>query len=352
MNPSSYRRGLLSLDEKYTTERTQGFSINDDCVHEPQMYVELYGEEARIISQGDGPIANLSFSVDPNASEGSYHITLISGDLSDTSETAIPHLKMRGKFFVGEPPPVSIVCTPECDTTLTRGDTLTIYTTLTNHHWEGVTASVFMYGTVTPDSMNPFLVIDTTYVYLPPNGRVSSFSEIEVPGYAPLRHYVFTGYVCEEDNTYDNDSFGFDVVDSLGIMGGGGPEIASSQNRWRLITNWFQSIDNKEDGDLTQSSPYLPKEAALSQNYPNPFNPHTTIRYELPEGISRGVTLTIYNLRGHIVREVDIDIEDPGIYEYVWDGREESGFRVASGIYFYSLRIGDKCITKKMSLVR
>ncbi len=253
---------------------------------------------------------------------------------------------------MGDPPPVSIVCTPECDTSLTRGDTLTIYTTLTNHYWEGVTASVFLYGTVTPDSMNPFLVIDTTYVYLPPNGRVSSFSEVEVPGYAPLRHYVFTGYVCEVDSVYDTDSFGFDVVDSLGKVGGGGPEISFADNAWKLITNWFQSIEENEEDDHLLPSSDIPKKMALSQNYPNPFNPHTTIRYEIPEGINRNVTLKIYNLRGHLVKEESLELVDPGTYEYVWDGRDEYGLEVSSGIYFYRLTVGDKIITKKMSLMR
>lgn len=359
----AYDESVLSLTEKTTTGRTQGFSVNDGCAQHPQSYVELYGEASSMISQGSGSVANLSFSVDPDAVEGSYHITLTSGDLSDTSEVAVPHLKMRGKFFIGEPPPVSIVCTPECDTTLERGDTLnttlergdtlTIYTTLTNHHWQGVTASVFMYGTVTPDSMNPFLVIDTTYVYLPPNARVSSFAEIEVPGYAPLKHYLFTGYSGESQAIYDTDSFGFDIVDTTGIMEGGGPEMASSDTPWKLLTGWFGAAGQpQDDKEESFSSPAIPKSLSLSQNYPNPFNPHTTIRYGIPEGISAAVKLTIYSLRGKRIKTADLDSTMPGIREYTWDGRDDSGLEVPSGVYIYRLAVGNKVITKKMSLVR
>jgi hypothetical protein len=348
----NYDEGILLLDEKITTNRTSNFEIIGDCVEDEDKYIGLYGGESYSLSPGDGPVMELSFSVDPEATEDSYHITLTRGDLADTSDVAIPHLKMRGKFFVGDPPPVSIVCSPISDTTLTRGDTLVFHTVLTNHHWEGITASVFMYGTVTPAGMDPFLVVDTTYVYLPPNARISSFTELDVPQYAPLVHYMFTGYVCEASSVYDTDSFGFDVVDNLGITGGGGQELMSNTGGWKLLSGWFGSGD-KEEGQQV-SSPSIPRVFSISQNYPNPFNPMTTIKYTIPEEmVSNEIELMIFNVRGRIVRRESLkNNNQPGVYTYTWDGLDDYKNKAPSGIYFYRLSIGDKSLTRKMLLLK
>jgi len=72
------------------------------------------------------------------------------------------------------------------------------------------------------------------------------------------------------------------------------------------------------------------------QNYPNPFNPETVIQYELPrKGI---VKLDIYNLLGRRIRKLVEQEQDCGLYSVVWDGRDEQGASVASGVYIYQLR--------------
>lgn len=345
-----YDEGILSLDQKMTTGRTQYFTFTSPCVI-PEKHLDLYGGDSYSISPGNGPVTNLSFSVAPDAPQGSYHITLTRGDLADSSGVAVPHLKMRGKFFVGTPPPVSIVCSPLSDTTLERGDTLTFHTVLKNHSWQGFTASVFMYGTVTPDSMNPFLVVDTTYVYLPPNARIASITELEAPQYAPLTHYEFTGYVGQAQTLYDSDKFGFDIVDSLGMSEGGG-QLMSQVTDWRLLSGWFGTKTGEEEVEI--ASPSIPKAFSLSQNYPNPFNPTTTIQYSIPEGFSnREIRLVIFNVRGQVVRNIDLGINKvPGVYSYTWDGHDDRGVEVSSGIYLYRLMNGSKSITKRMLLLR
>lgn len=347
-----YDTTVLHLDEKTTTPRTAGFEVIEDCEAEPEFFVDIFGNNASFISPGTGPVMNLSFSVDPDAADSSYHITLTRGDLADTSGVAVPHLRMRGKFFVGDPPPVSIVCSPLSDTTLVRGDTLAFYTTLTNHHWQGVTASVYMYGTVIPEGMDPFLVVDTTYVYLPPNGRVGSFTELEVPQNAPIVHYVFAGYVGEANVEYDTDSFGFDVVDSLGKIGGGGEELLSREGEWKLLSGWFGSAKKSEEDVKSEHS--IPRVFSLSQNYPNPFNPSTTITYTIPEGgYGREIELTIFNLRGQIVKREKIVSEGESILgSYTWDGKDGNGNSLSSGIYFYRLTMGEKSFTRKMILLK
>jgi hypothetical protein len=96
--------------------------------------------------------------------------------------------------------------------------------------------------------------------------------------------------------------------------------------------------------------PRPPSRFALSQNYPNPFNPATTIAFEIPgeTGEDRAVSLQVYDIRGRHVRSlVDCELE-PGVHRVVWDGRDERGVRVSSGIYFSVLECGRRSSTRKM----
>lgn len=95
----------------------------------------------------------------------------------------------------------------------------------------------------------------------------------------------------------------------------------------------------------------VPLANSLSQNYPNPFNPETTIRYDLSSDAI--VSLAIYNIAGQVVRKlVDGESLAAGQYQAVWDGRNESGASVASGMYFYLFRAGDYVAKRKMVLLR
>ena len=95
----------------------------------------------------------------------------------------------------------------------------------------------------------------------------------------------------------------------------------------------------------------VPLANSLSQNYPNPFNPETTIRYDLSSDAI--VSLAVYNIAGQVVRKlVDGESLAAGQYQAVWDGRNESGTSVASGMYFYLLRAGDYVAKRKMVLLR
>ena len=94
-----------------------------------------------------------------------------------------------------------------------------------------------------------------------------------------------------------------------------------------------------------------PKETALLPNYPNPFNPETWIPYQLAQ--SADVKLTIYDLQGRVVRDLDLGHQRAGMYQSksraaYWDGRNAQGESVASGIYFYTLKAGDFTATRKL----
>ncbi|RKU21634.1 hypothetical protein C6499_21800 [Candidatus Poribacteria bacterium] len=98
-----------------------------------------------------------------------------------------------------------------------------------------------------------------------------------------------------------------------------------------------------------------PKETALLPNYPNPFNPETWIPYQLAK--STEVTLTIYAVDGQVVRTLSLGHHPAGVYQSrsraaYWDGRNQLGEPVSSGVYFYTLTAGDFSATRKMSITK
>ena len=99
----------------------------------------------------------------------------------------------------------------------------------------------------------------------------------------------------------------------------------------------------------------LPKATGLLPNYPNPFNPETWIPYQLAKPAD--VTLHIYAANGTLVRTLALGHQSAGIYQrrsraVYWDGRNELGEKVASGVYFYTLSAGDFIATRKMLIVK
>jgi flagellar hook assembly protein FlgD len=88
----------------------------------------------------------------------------------------------------------------------------------------------------------------------------------------------------------------------------------------------------------------------LKQNYPNPFNPETTIDYRIPQ--NGKVKIVIYNSLGQKIRTLLSGEQMAGSHLVVWDGTNDMGQKVGSGIYFYSLNFDDRSIVKKMILAR
>ncbi|MYB02351.1 leucine-rich repeat protein, partial [Candidatus Poribacteria bacterium] len=100
-----------------------------------------------------------------------------------------------------------------------------------------------------------------------------------------------------------------------------------------------------------QTTPVIPDKTVLLTNYPNPFNPETWIPYQL--ATPADVTLTIYDIRGVVVRELQLGHQAAGFYQsrsraIYWDGRNELGEKVATGVYFYTLKAGDYAATRKL----
>jgi len=94
----------------------------------------------------------------------------------------------------------------------------------------------------------------------------------------------------------------------------------------------------------------VPTDFALMQNYPNPFNPETKIRFNIPEA-SR-VVLKIYNILGQEVRTMVNGQMPAGYHNLIWDGRNNAGVRVASGVYIYRIKSGKFTAVKKMVMIK
>jgi len=100
----------------------------------------------------------------------------------------------------------------------------------------------------------------------------------------------------------------------------------------------------------------VPKSFSLEQNYPNPFNATTVIKYHLKATNSSSnqisTSLKVYNIKGEFVKTLVRQNQAPGIYQITWDGKNEEGQVVSSGVYFYLLEAGEKKEAKKMLLLK
>ena len=132
-----------------------------------------------------------------------------------------------------------------------------------------------------------------------------------------------------------------------------------------MIEAWIAQARLEDDGSLVfkQGIEFLenllasliPKETALLHNYPNPFNPETWIPYQLAE--SAEITLTIYDMNGQLVQRLVVGHQAAGMYQSrgraaYWNGRNQLGESVASGLYFYTLTAGDFTATRKMLILK
>lgn len=130
----------------------------------------------------------------------------------------------------------------------------------------------------------------------------------------------------------------------------GQPLIGTSQNSENIhkIGFWYpvQGFITAVQGPVNE----LPSEFRLEQNYPNPFNPSTVIRYQLPA--SSRVEISIYSLHGQKVRTLLAAEKPAGFYEIDWDGRDDRGKSVATGVYFYRLLTDGFVETKKLLVLR
>ncbi|MFH1195137.1 MAG: FlgD immunoglobulin-like domain containing protein [bacterium] len=114
--------------------------------------------------------------------------------------------------------------------------------------------------------------------------------------------------------------------------------------------NWFPDQKAQWLTNVETVSSTIPTTFSLSQNYPNPFNPETNIEFNLPA--NETVKLVIYNVLGQKVKTLINNDMKAGSYKTVWNGRDDFGKQVASGIYMISLESNSFRATKKMTLLK
>jgi flagellar hook assembly protein FlgD len=90
----------------------------------------------------------------------------------------------------------------------------------------------------------------------------------------------------------------------------------------------------------------------LYPNYPNPFNPETEIRFDLSGTHAQKIRLSIYNLLGQEIRTLVQGTFNPGSYRVQWDGKDNWGRSVSTGIYLYRLEGKDFSLTRRMALIK
>ncbi|MDZ7263929.1 MAG: right-handed parallel beta-helix repeat-containing protein [candidate division KSB1 bacterium] len=103
-------------------------------------------------------------------------------------------------------------------------------------------------------------------------------------------------------------------------------------------------------GPISVTVEAKPSGYSLSQNYPNPFNPETAINFSLKE--AGKVTLNIYNLQGQLVRTLVDEEKLAGSYSVMWNGTADNGAKLASGIYYYTLKVNGFEATNKLTLMK
>jgi hypothetical protein len=130
------------------------------------------------------------------------------------------------------------------------------------------------------------------------------------------------------------------------ISVGQGSDYLSSITNLKQILQYIPDITGVDDEPLAT----LPTEFSVDQNYPNPFNPSTNISYSLP--VRSEVELTIFNIMGQTVVTLKQGNQSAGEHTVVWDGNNESGHAVASGVYFYRIIAGDNVQSRKMLLLK
>jgi hypothetical protein len=119
----------------------------------------------------------------------------------------------------------------------------------------------------------------------------------------------------------------------------------------KLDVNGFAQLNDNEEIALENTSireiPFL---YALQNNYPNPFNPTTTVQYQIPENTQ--VRLVVYDMLGQIVRTIVDEAQEAGYYSVEWDGRNNNGESVSSGVYIYRIQVGSFVTSKKMNFIK
>jgi hypothetical protein len=168
---------------------------------------------------------------------------------------------------------------------------------------------------------------------------------LKYPDYNSLEYYA--GIYTDQLNNASQPLRTVWVGHSFMLIRDAVPGATAARNQFLAMT--YEFFENGVASDITDAE--LPKAYSLAQNFPNPFNPSTRIQFALP---AKGhVSLKIYDVAGRLVKTLQDGVMDAGSHELTWDGSNNLGKNVASGVYFYKINAGDNYENmKKMVLLR
>jgi hypothetical protein len=132
-------------------------------------------------------------------------------------------------------------------------------------------------------------------------------------------------------------------------------QVVALSIRYSVLTPYTAFLVVEPTGvviSIDEDAGHRPLVFALEPNYPNPFNPATTIRYSVGGSGSTYVLVTIHDILGRVIKTLVAEMQAPGEYRIVWDGTDEKGRGVSSGLYFCKFRAGSFSATRSMALLR
>jgi hypothetical protein len=123
-------------------------------------------------------------------------------------------------------------------------------------------------------------------------------------------------------------------------------EVVASDGEYQVDTTWQVHVEE----DVGIGSTIIPQITKLQQNIPNPFNPETVIHYSMKD--AGRVKIEIFNIKGEKIRTLVNEYKNVGYHSTIWNGKDNSGKTVASGMYFYNMRTEKYHKIRKMLLIK
>ena len=158
-----------------------------------------------------------------------------------------------------------------------------------------------------------------------------------------IQNYIGNMMLFQDDNDFYQISFGnLSKTNGLIVI-----EVVDGIFPNEILLQSFKNDGTDSSNKVVLS---IPDDNFLYQNYPNPFNSETSIQYDLAE--QSDVKITIFDLKGRVVKTLNEGIKDAGQHIVVWDGKNEDSEKVSSGIYFYQIKSKQYTKTKKMTLIK
>jgi len=229
-------------------------------------------------------------------------------------------------------------------------------------------ASVFGIGGSQPGQYNSFIGSETG-IYITEN------SDPEIRWNQLLNHDAYAVYISSgcnpnlgtsaQDRGYNSfvkidgidpsyrDIYSANLIQQILAQGNWWGEDPPDENQIEGdidYSNWLGSSPFAGQPRLASDNPNIPRSYALRQNYPNPFNSTTIIEYDLPK--TSNVNISVYNILGQRVKSLVNKTMEPGSYRLMWDGRNNNGKQISSGVYFYLFKANEYQSIKKLTILK